>query len=224
MIRLFLILFGYMFGLFPSGYLLGKTKGVDIRSYGSGNVGTTNSFRVFGKLFGVITLVLDILKTVAAVLLGVYILKATSNYDAAAHMYYVMYIGFGAILGHDFPFYFKFKGGKGVASTCGMCFVLGDIRILAVALGIFIVIFLLSGYVSVASILGLTSLAAVFILFGQLGILSKPPVSLDSKYLTETYIIIILIALIGIYKHKENIKRLIKGNENRFNIFGKGRN
>lgn len=224
MIRLFLILFGYIFGLFPSGYLLGKTKGVDIRSYGSGNVGTTNSFRVFGKLFGVITLVLDILKTVTAVLLGVYILKATSNYDAGAHMYYVMYIGFGAILGHDFPFYFKFKGGKGVASTCGMCFVLGDIRILAVALGIFIVIFLLSGYVSVASILGLTSLAVIFILFGQLGILSNPPVGLDSKYLTETYIIIILIALIGIYKHKENIKRLIKGNENRFNIFGKGRN
>ncbi len=223
MIRLFLVLFGYIFGLFPSGYLLGKTKGVDIRSQGSGNVGTTNSFRVFGKLFGLLTLILDILKTVIAVLLGICILKATSNYDVEAHMYYVMYIGFGAILGHDFPFYFKFKGGKGVASTCGMCLVLGDIRILAVALGLFIIIFLLSGYVSVASILGLTSLALIFILFGQSGLLSRPPAALDSRYLTETYIIIILIVVIGIYKHKENIKRLIKGNENRFNIFGKGR-
>lgn len=223
MIRLFLILFGYIFGLFPSGYLLGRTKGVDIRSYGSGNIGTTNSFRVFGKLFGVSTLILDILKTVLAVLIGVYILKISSNYDVTAHTYYVMYIGFGAILGHDFPFYFKFKGGKGVASTCGMGLVLGDIRILAVALGIFIVIFLLSGYVSVASIIGLISLAAVFIFFGQSGILSNPPASIGSKYLPETYAIIILVALIGIYKHKENIKRLIKGNENRFNIFGKGR-
>lgn len=223
MIRLFLIVLGYIFGLFPSGYLLGRTKGVDIRAHGSGNIGTTNSFRVFGKLFGLITLILDILKAVIAVLLGVFILKTTGNYDSGAYMYYVMYIGLGVILGHDFPFYFKFKGGKGVASTCGMAFVLGDIRIVAIALGLFIVIFLLSGYVSVASILALACFAGIFIVFGQTGILSKPPASVDGKYLTDIYIVAVLVAAIGIYKHKENIKRLIKGNENRFNIFGKGR-
>lgn len=215
--------FGYIFGLFQSGYFLGKTKGIDIRTKGSGNIGTTNSFRVFGKYFGIATLLLDVLKTVLAVYLGRYILYNILDYNPDTRMLYSMYIGFGVILGHDFPFFLKFKGGKGVASGLGLLLSLGDYRIAAAAVIVFLILFLSTGYVSLGSIFAYISYALMTVIFGSLGFYTAPPFNLDAKYMLELYALAIVITILAVYKHESNIKRLLAGNENRFNVFGKGR-
>ena len=108
---------GYLFGLFQTGYLYGKTQGIDIRSEGSGNAGTTNSLRVLGIKAGLITFAGDLCKAILAVLL-VKVLFRNAYPDAVKIL--ELYAGFGAVLGHNFPFYLKFKGGKGIACTSGM--------------------------------------------------------------------------------------------------------
>lgn len=108
---------GYLFGLFQTGYLYGKSQGIDIRSEGSGNAGTTNSLRVLGIKAGLITFAGDLCKAILAVLL-VKVLFRNAYPDAVRIL--ELYAGFGAVLGHNFPFYLKFKGGKGIACTSGM--------------------------------------------------------------------------------------------------------
>lgn len=108
---------GYLFGLFQTGYLYGKSQGIDIRSEGSGNAGTTNSLRVLGIKAGLITFAGDLCKAILAVLL-VKVLFRNAYPDAVKIL--ELYAGFGAVLGHNFPFYLKFKGGKGIACTSGM--------------------------------------------------------------------------------------------------------
>lgn len=209
--------------MFQTSYFIGKIKGVDIREHGSGNLGTTNSFRVFGKLSGVITLLLDILKTVLAVCLGSYLLKLTGYYEADQGLLYSFYIGLGVVLGHDFPVFLKFKGGKGVASTAGMILSIGHWPLFGISALVFLVIFLATGFVSLGSIIGYTTFAILLIVFGSIGIYTKPPFLMADKYLWEIYLIAIFIAVLGIFKHKANIVRLLNGNENRFNLWKKGR-
>ena len=115
--RLVCLLIGYIFGLFQTGYFYGKTQGVDIRKMGSGNAGSTNALRTMGIKAGMITLLGDCFKCVIAVLVvrGIY---GQSHADILPLL--SLYTGFGAVLGHNFPFYLKFKGGKGIAVTAGM--------------------------------------------------------------------------------------------------------
>ena len=113
--RLIALVIGYCFGMILMGYLIGKSKNIDLTKVGSGNVGTTNTLRNLGVSAGVITLVWDCLKCVVAVF--VVWLFFRNFYD---NVYiYKMYAGLGVVLGHDFPVYMKFKGGKGIASTLG---------------------------------------------------------------------------------------------------------
>ena len=117
MIRLICVAIGYVFGLFQTSYIYGKMHGIDIRTQGSGNAGTTNALRVLGKKAGAITFLGDALKCVAAVLL-VQALFGASHGDIRPLL--AIYAGAGVVLGHNFPFYLGFKGGKGIAASAGM--------------------------------------------------------------------------------------------------------
>ena len=120
--RIVSILLGYLFGLFPTGVLYGKAHNVDIRSKGSGNSGMTNSLRVLGWKAGVVVFFGDCLKAVAAMVI-IWAVARTRYPDAVKLL--ELYAGFGAVLGHNFPFYMKFKGGKGIASSVGIVFAFG---------------------------------------------------------------------------------------------------
>ena len=140
---------GYLFGLFQTGYLYGKSQGIDIRSEGSGNAGTTNSLRVLGIKAGLITFAGDLCKAILAVLL-VKVLFRNAYPDAVKIL--ELYAGFGAVLGHNFPFYLNFKGGKGIAATAGLLLSF-DLRLTLVAAIVFLAVFFLTHYVSLGSLL-----------------------------------------------------------------------
>ena len=117
MARLICLAVGYLCGLFQTAYIYGKSKGIDIREKGSGNAGTTNTLRTFGLKAGILVLFGDILKCAAACLIARYVIAP----KMAPELNYllVLYAAAGAILGHNFPFYMHFKGGKGIAATAG---------------------------------------------------------------------------------------------------------
>ena len=188
--RIVSILPRYLFGLFQTGVLYGKAHNVDIRSKGSGNSGMTNSLRVLGWKAGVVVFFGDCLKAVAAmaIIWGV----AKTRYPDAVKLL-ELYAGFGAVLGHNFPFYMKFKGGKGIASSVGIVFAF-DWRIMSLgSLGI------LSGFF------------VQTIVFGQLGLLK-----IATQFLPETYVLAGILTALAFWQHRANIKRLATGTENKF--------
>lgn len=147
--RLAALAIGYVFGLFQTAYIYGRLKGIDIRQYGSGNAGTTNTLRVLGTRAGLIVLVGDILKCILAIV-TVRLLFADGHTDT----YYLlaMYAALGAILGHNYPFYLGFKGGKGIAATAGLILAIHPAYI-PMGVLIFFGIFFTTHYVSLGSLL-----------------------------------------------------------------------
>lgn len=206
--RIIAILIGYCFGLILMGYIIGKFKNVDLTQVGSGNVGSTNTMRNLGVSAGLITLVCDCLKCVCAVSL-VYLIYSHFYEDPSIYM---VYAGLGVVLGHDFPVYMHFKGGKGIASTLGFIIALFPLGIPIPAI-IFITIVALTRYVSLGSIIGVASFAAEILFFGHFGYLKY-----EGSELIEVYIICCVVSLIGICLHHANIGRLIHGNENKFSF------
>ncbi|MBO5303622.1 MAG: glycerol-3-phosphate 1-O-acyltransferase PlsY [Lachnospiraceae bacterium] len=208
--RILALLIGYCFGLILFGYAYSKAKKEDITTKGSGNVGTTNTFRVYGWKAGVFTMIGDLSKPMLAILLTWLIFKERQSADALRLL--MIYAGFGAILGHNFPFYKKFKGGKGIACTAGFVIVLFplEVPIGLLALG---GAFLLTGYVSLGSILGVISVFLQTIIFGEMGM-----VNVTETYKMEVYGIIFVMMAMAIIRHRANIKRLLNGTENKFNI------
>ena len=140
--RVICLVMGYVFGLFQTGYLYGKMNHIDIRNYGSGNSGTTNALRVMGKKAGVIVFAGDFLKTVFACLAARIIFKGSPDTDL-----YVLYAGLGVVLGHNFPCYLNFKGGKGIASMAGIL-VSMDWRVTLVCAALFLGAVIITRYVS----------------------------------------------------------------------------
>ena len=133
--RIICLAAGYLCGLFQTGYIYGKLHGIDIRSYGSGNSGSTNALRVMGKKAGLTVFVGDFLKTVIPCFITRLLFK-----DQPELMYvYMLYTGLGVILGHNFPFYLGFKGGKGIAATAGIIFSI-DWRLTVICLSCFILL------------------------------------------------------------------------------------
>lgn len=207
--RIISLLIGYVFGLFQTGYLYGKSKGIDIRTEGSGNAGTTNSLRVLGWKAGAVTFLGDLLKAILAVVLVKLIFR--NSYPEAVKVL-ELYAGFGAVLGHNFPCYLQFKGGKGIACTSGM--ILAVLPISApVSLVLFILAVAATRYVSLGSILVVCSYLAQVIIFGQLGYLH-----LEKALLIEFYIVSACFTAMALWKHRENIKRLLNGTENKFGM------
>ncbi|MBR5766676.1 MAG: glycerol-3-phosphate 1-O-acyltransferase PlsY [Lachnospiraceae bacterium] len=220
--RIICLIMGYALGLIQTGYLVGRAKGIDIRDYGSKNAGTTNVLRTMGKKYGALVLLGDALKCIVAVLL-VKLIFGKGFGDIICLL--ALYASAGVILGHNFPFYMNFKGGKGIAATLGMalsyCFLIKHgILVTVIGFGMFLVIFLITNYVSLGSIVGYITLFVIIIVFGLKGAYGFPSGS-NRALLTEYFIIFGLLTFMAIYRHKENIKRLLAGNERKTYLKGK---
>ena len=188
-----LVLISYLFGCFPSAYFLGKIyKNIDIRNHGSGNSGSTNALRVMGTKFGILTLVLDVLKGVLAVLIGRIILGDQGGLIA----------GVVVVLGHDFPIFLKFKGGKGVATSIGVLAILTwKTTLIVVLIGVIVII--ITRFVSLGSILGGLSAPVTVVLLMET--IDKP-----------LFITVVILVSLLVVRHKDNIVRLCKNEENKF--------
>ena len=192
---------GYVFGCFQTGYFYGKSKGIDIRNYGSGNAGTTNTLRVLGKKAGYITYLGDALKAIFANLLIKYVIYGQLIIPSMDFHLLLAYTGLGVAFGHNYPFYLNFKGGKGIATTSGVMLAL-DIRIGLIGIIGFFIIFFATRYVSVGSLY----MSIVF------------PICVLVFYPGEWHLFIVSVVfwLMAWMRHRENIKRLMTGTENRF--------
>lgn len=215
MVRIICIIIGYCFGLFQTAYIYGKMNGIDIRTVGSGNAGTTNALRVLGKKAGLIVFLGDVVKTVAAVL--VVRLFFGSSYPDCIYML-MLYTAAGVILGHNYPFYLGFKGGKGIAATAGLIAALGPWFILAEGL-VFIVVFSTTHYVSLGSLLVYVALMIHLVLFGQNGLLP----GMTQPALNEMYIVASFLLIMAFWRHRSNIKKLIEGTERKTYISKKNK-
>lgn len=204
MIRLACVGIGYIFGLFQTSYLYGRMNGIDIREHGSGNAGTTNALRTLGMKAGVITFLGDCFKCFFAVLL-VRALFGPSH--PGEQVLLGMYGALGVILGHNFPFYLKFRGGKGIAATAGLFLSLDPVLTL-VALVTFVAAVALTRYVSLGSVLVVIELLAGVILYGVQG-----KWGMSGAPLYEMYAITAFLTAMALYRHRGNIKRLLSGTE-----------
>jgi len=195
----------YLIGSIPSGLVIGKLKGIDVREYGSGNIGTTNVLRTLGARYGALVLIADVFKGVIAVLLARYIIGSPMSEMAA---------GFAAVAGHDWSLFLKFKGGRGVATSLGGILPMAMWAPLAAVAGvvIFIALIALTRYVSLASIMG--SLSAVVAMAVFMGMDRVP-----WEYLVY---IVVVVALI-IFQHRDNISRLLSGTESKLGQKGERR-
>lgn len=206
--RLICVAIGYLFGLIQTGYIYGKViNHVDIRKHGSGNAGTTNVLRTLGWKAGVITFVGDCLKCVLAVVLVRLIYADSSHVQLLA-----MYAGLGAVLGHNFPFYLNFKGGKGIASTAGLILAVNPVMFLIVAV-VFVAIVLITQYVSLGSLVIMVLFVVQVIIYGQTG-----GFGISGTELYEFYALAVILAALAFWRHRANIKRLANGTENKTDV------
>lgn len=205
--RIISVLIGYAFGLIQTGYIYGMINHIDIRKHGSGNAGTTNALRTLGWKAGIITFLGDCLKSVVAVVIVQLIFAQHENV-----LLFAAYAGLGAVLGHNYPFYLKFKGGKGIAATAGFILAINPLMFLTIAL-VFLTIVWFTQYVSLGSIVIMTMFVIEVVVYGQLG-----GFNLEPSALYEFYGIAVVLAVLAIYRHRANIKRLIAGKENKTSL------
>ena len=211
--RLISFLIGYVCGLFLMGFFLGKIKHVDITKAGSGNVGTTNATRVLGVKSGILTLLCDILKGFAAAFIVWMLYRGA--YEEQSVRVLASYAAFGAMIGHMFPFYMGFKGGKGVATSLSFMAVCVP-QVMPLCVATFIVTVLLTKYVSLGSVLGTVVVIIEVIVFGTRGMLFY-----EGAQLVDMARLVCIAAAIVIVKHHANIGRLLRGEENKLS-FHKG--
>ena len=202
--RVICLLIGYVFGLFQTAYIYGRLHGIDIRNYGSGNAGTTNTLRVFGTKAGLLVLLGDIMKCILAVVITGAIFKNTHGDEVYLLK---MYAAAGAIIGHNFPFYLKFKGGKGIAATAGLILSFHP-YLIPMGLILFFGAFFTTHYVSLGSLLVYAGFFVELVILGQMGILG-----MAQPLLIEMYVIAGILTVMAYWKHRENIKRLLSGTE-----------
>jgi glycerol-3-phosphate acyltransferase PlsY len=190
------VIIGYLFGCFSTGFFIGKLNKVDIREYGSKSSGTTNALRTLGPKAGFLTLLGDMLKAIIAIILIRFVVFPGSEYLKLL----TLYTGLGVVIGHNFPVWLKFKGGKGIAATAG-AMVAFDPWIIPFGLPVFAIAVAITRYVSVGSLL----LALMF------------PIWVIIRNPGEVHMLLIALAytVLAFIKHRSNIKRLINGNENK---------
>lgn len=208
--RIICVLIGYAFGLLQTGYIYGKLHHIDIRKMGSGNAGTTNALRTLGWKAGLITFLGDCFKCVAAVVVAT-LLYRESHTEMLPLL--AMYAGAGAVLGHNYPFYLGFKGGKGIAATAGLIISTVNIWMVLICLLVFIGVVAVTRYVSVGSLLVVTIYLAEVVIYGQMGGFAVAP-----EYLWEMYAIAAFLMVSAFIKHRQNIKRLLNGTENKLSV------
>ena len=202
MIKFVLVIIAYLLGSIPFSYLLGRTiKHDDIRKHGSGNIGTTNAYRVYGKIIGTSVLILDTLKS------GLLVFLLTNNLILTeTDLLHPLIYGFAAVLGHVFPIWFKFKGGKGVAAYFGLLLAYAPWMALSI-LPVFLVVEYTTRYVSIASVF--STIVAFYT-----GLAMYVGSSFD--YYDLTFVIILFLAVVLIFwRHKDNFHRIRQGTENK---------
>ncbi|MBQ9155211.1 MAG: glycerol-3-phosphate 1-O-acyltransferase PlsY [Eubacterium sp.] len=195
-----LLIVGYLCGCLASGYLVGKSQGIDIRDYGSGNAGTTNVLRVLGKSKALITFLGDALKGFIPVLLMKYVIGPRLGLPENTTQLLSLLLGFAVVMGHDYPFYLHFKGGKGIATTAAIMTAF-DWRFGLISFIIFAVIVSITRYVSLGSCLLSAALVIEFAIFY--------PGRWDLIGMAALY------AFFAIYRHRANIRRLLNGTESK---------
>jgi glycerol-3-phosphate acyltransferase PlsY len=196
---IFILAISYLLGSIPFGYLLVRFfRKEDIRATGSGNIGATNVARSGAKGLGILTLLLDLLKGYAAVALAAHFMPGTPGYPSDL----MVLAAVAAVLGHVFPVWLKFRGGKGVATALGVFLALAPLVAFA-ALGVFIVLVAITRIVSLASIVGSIMIPVFALLF----LPDRTPIFIGST---------IFLALLIVVKHHANISRLMQGKENKF--------
>lgn len=208
--RFICLLIGYAFGLIQTGYIYGKMRGVDIRKEGSGNAGSTNALRTMGIKAGLVTLLGDCFKCVFAVV-TVYLIYGKTYADIFPLL--AMYAGMGAVLGHNYPFYLNFKGGKGIAATAGLILSTTNVWMVLICLFAFLGIVAVTRYVSLGSLAVVIIYLIEVVVYGQRG-----GFGVKLPYLYEMYGIAAFLMLSAFYKHKANIVRLMNGTENKISI------
>jgi glycerol-3-phosphate acyltransferase PlsY len=197
-----LALGAYLLGAVPFGFIIGRARGVDIRRVGSGNIGATNVFRTVGKSWGALSLLCDALKGLVPTLLFPTVAAALCDVEAGRGL--ALLYGCLAVVGHNWPVYLKFKGGKGIATTAGAL-----IGIAPAALGLgfaaWVLVFAVSRYVSLASIV-----AAIVI-----------PIAAWWLYAEDGALVPAVLTVLGcvaVIRHRSNIARLVKGTESRIRL------
>lgn len=188
---------GYLFGCIQTGYIVGRVNKIDIRDYGSGNSGTTNTLRTLGKTAAIITFLGDAVKGLVAVNLARYVIMPAFHVEEEAYLW--LLTGFAVVLGHNFPFYLGFKGGKGIATT-GELFCIS----LAAWVGLcssILIITAISKYVSLGSICMV--LIIPFILY------------FNNPHDWKLVIVGCIFTAMAIWRHRANIGRLMNGTENK---------
>lgn len=211
-VRIACLAIGYLFGLFQTSYIYGRIHGIDIRNYGSGNAGTTNMLRTLGTRAGLITFLGDCLKCVAAVSVVCFLFGKDHSEMLPLLK---MYAATGTILGHNFPFYLNFRGGKGIAATAGLVFSFdGVMTVIGVAL--FFGIFFATHYVSLGSLAVYAGILIEVVVLGQTGhfYMSQP-------LLFELYMVTVFLTAMAYWKHRENIVRLVHGEERKTYLLSK---
>lgn len=193
----------YLLGSLPTAYIIGKLKNIDIRKVGSGNVGATNTARILGKKWAILVLAVDIAKGLASIIIARRLLP-----NADSHGGYILMAGLFSVLGHIFPVWLNFKGGKGVATICGLVIALSPFQAI-IAFLIFIITLYLSRFVSLSSLLGAISLPVTWFFFFNF---EQAPL-LFYFFATLAFIISVM--------HVKNIKRLLSGTESKISSFAK---
>ena len=209
--RIVCLLIGYAFGLIQMAFIIGKLYRIDIRKAGSGNAGSTNALRVLGLKAGLFTFAGDLLKCFLAVLVVWLLFFGSEN----TYFYVLLlYTGVGVTLGHNFPFYLRFKGGKGIAVLSAVVISTAFFTtywFILIPLFVFVSSVLFSRYISLGSLQISALFFLLILMYGQLG-----GFAMGRSGLWEIYSLVLLLAILAWIRHGENIKRLIKGEESQF--------
>lgn len=195
------IIVGYLIGSINTAIIVSKLYKLDIREHGSGNAGLTNTLRILGAKAGILVILGDVLKGIIACYVGKYLLGAVYDFSDAG----MLIGGLGAILGHNFPIYFGFKGGKGILTTASIIAVI-DIKIFLILFAIFILAVLITRYISVGSITCLIAFPFLVLLLKE---------GAERQFIFAWSVIVSLLALV---MHSKNIERLREGKESKFSI------
>jgi acyl phosphate:glycerol-3-phosphate acyltransferase len=200
-----IVIESYLIGSIPFGYLAGRLAGIDIRTAGSGNIGATNVVRILGKRYGYPVFILDFLKGLAAARISIAIAAGMQPKWASPEIFGIV-AAVSAVVGHSFPPWLKFKGGKGVATSTGAFFGLMPLATLA-GLSVWIIVFWMSRYVSLASVVATAALPLLIFLLSSRN-------TADDKALFYGSL---CLAAVVIWRHRSNLSRLMRRTEPRFN-------
>jgi glycerol-3-phosphate acyltransferase PlsY len=198
------LIVSYLLGSIPAGYLAGRLAGVDIRKAGSGNIGATNVMRVLGKAYGYPVFAIDFLKGLAAVRVSILIARHIQLAGTSMELIGIV-AAVSCVTGHVFPVWLQFKGGKGVATSAGALFGLMPVALL-IGAAVWIAMFQVTRYVSVASITAAIALPIVILIM----------ISLDQARTMALLYFSICLAAMVILRHRSNLSRLVRGTEPRF--------